>query len=861
VAETVMAKTRSRLHLDPEKRILLLGIGLAAASFVVLATVVPHLGAVEHGKHLPWWSFAIAFAVTEALAFNLEVKGQAQAFTLNYVPLVVGLFYLSPLGLISAYLLGGAVTLVVRDRQRVFKLALNLGITAMEATVAIAVFRLLLGGSSIIQPRSWFAAVVAVVVAGAVSSLAIAVAFSWYGSRPQIGLTLVVGAVTAFCNTSLALTAVLVIRQNVAASVLIGIPIAVMAIAYRSYTSLWKRYANLQLFYDFTRAIGGSQRAESVLEAILEQARELLNADVAELTLESPEVGGPVFALRAQGDMPFETSVPAQLLPSEWMRARVIDEGKVVLVSRSTKEPEHQEHLEWLCVRDCIVAPLHGANGVVGTLTVGDRLGDTSTFDTQDARLLETLANHSSVALENGRLVDRLSREVSEREHQAMHDALTGLPNRTNLFERLEDALIERTNDESVAVLLMDLDRFKDINDALGHDTGDEVLRLVARRIRAALDEHATVARLGGDEYAVVLPHIRDVGAAVSVAHEIRSRLSAPLPVAGMALEVAGSIGIALAPQHGTDAATLMKRADISMYEAKQSTGVGVYEAESDDLSVRRLELAGALRRAIDDGELMVYYQPKARLSDGAIIGAEALVRWQHPEYGMLPPDDFISIAERTGLIGALTNFVLRRAISQCRSWHARGWDLSVAVNLSVVGLIDLDLPESIDGMLRVAGLDPKYLTLEITESSIMDTGRTVAAIDRLARLGPRLSIDDFGTGYSSLSYLQKLPVHEVKVDKSFTMSMSANESDAAIVKSIIDLAHNLDLKVVAEGVEDRGSWQRLERMGCDIAQGYYLSRPIPPEQFDEWLMAWPERRNELIGPELASYAAIASGS
>ena len=404
----------------------------------------------------------------------------------------------------------------------------------------------------------------------------------------------------------------------------------------------------------------------------------------------------------------------------------------------------------------------------------------------------------------------------------------------------------------------MDLDRFKDINDALGHDTGDEVLRLVARRIRAALDEHATVGRLGGDEYAVVLPHIRDVDAAVALAHEIRSRLSAPLPVAGMALEVGGSIGIALAPTHGTDAATLMKRADIAMYEAKGGQGVGVYEVEDDDFSVRRLELAGALRRAIDDGELMVYYQPKARLSDGAIIGAEALVRWQHPEYGMLPPDDFISIAERSGLIGSLTNFVLRRAIAQCRSWHARGWDLNVAVNLSVVGLIDVDLPEAIDGMLRVAGLDPSYLTMEITESSIMDTGRTVAAIERLARLGVRLSIDDFGTGYSSLSYLQKLPVHEVKVDKSFVMSMSNKPSDAAIVKSIVDLAHNLDLKTVAEGVEDSASWQRLERMGCDIAQGYYMSRPIPGDAFDEWLTAWPERRLELIGPQLASYAAIA---
>ena len=220
--------------------------------------------------------FAIAFAITEALAFNLEVKGQAQGFTLNYVPLVVGLFYVSPIGLISAYLLGGAITLVVRDRQRVFKLVFNLGISTIEATVAIVVFRLLLGGSTIVEPRSWLAAVVAVALAGAVSTLAIAVAFLWSGARPQILLTLVAGAVTAFCNTSLALTTALLVRQSVAAAVLIAIPIAVMAFAYRSYTSLWKRYANLQLFYDFTKAIGGSQRAESVLEAILEQARELL---------------------------------------------------------------------------------------------------------------------------------------------------------------------------------------------------------------------------------------------------------------------------------------------------------------------------------------------------------------------------------------------------------------------------------------------------------------------------------------------------------------------------------------------------------------------------------------------------------
>ncbi|HEX4490097.1 MAG TPA: EAL domain-containing protein [Acidimicrobiia bacterium] len=850
---------RAARWLTPDQRTGLLGSALIAFAIAMFVTVVPGLPSVHEHTHLPWWAFLVAFAVTEATGFDLEVKGQSHGFTLNYVPLVVGLFYVGPLGLICAYLIGCTTTLVLRHRQRIDKLLCNVGVAAAEATVAIILFRSLVGGATIVQPMSWLSALVAVGCAGAVSSIAIPVVIRWYGEEPQIGTIMVAGAVTVTCNTSIALAAALLVRASIAATVLIAIPVAMIAVAYRSYTSLWKRYANLQLFYDFTRAIGGSQRAESVLESILEQARELLRADVAELTLESPDPDGPVFALRAQGDMPFETSVPAHLLPSEWMRGRVIGEGKTVLVPRSTKQADEQEHLDWLCVRDCIVAPLHGAKGVVGTLTVGDRLGETSTFDAQDARLLETLANHSSVALENGRLVDRLSREVSEREHQAMHDALTGLPNRANLFERLEEALEERSSNEAVAVLLMDLDRFKDINDALGHDTGDEVLRLVARRVRAALDEHATVARLGGDEYSIVLPHIADADAAAAVAHEIRTRLSAPLPVAGMALEVGGSIGIALAPAHGTDAATLMKHADIAMYEAKRAQGVGVYEPESDDFSVRRLELAGALRRAIDDGELLVFYQPKARLSDGAIIGAEALVRWQHPEYGMLPPDEFISIAERTGLIGPLTHFVARRAIAQCRSWHAKGWDLNVAVNLSVVGLIDVELPEMIDGMLKVAGLDPSYLTMEITETSIMDTGRTVAAIDRLARLGIRLSIDDFGTGYSSLSYLQKLPVHEVKVDKSFVMSMSGNESDAAIVKSIIDLAHNLDLKVVAEGVENHDSWERLDRFGCDIAQGYYLSRPIPPDAFDEWLTAWPERRIELIGPQLASHSAIAS--
>ncbi len=321
-----------------------------------------------------------------------------------------------------------------------------------------------------------------------------------------------------------------------------------------------------------------------------------------------------------------------------------------------------------------------------------------------------------------------------------------------------------------------------------------------------------------------------------------------PYVVRDVTLEISASVGVTIAPLHGDDAHTLLKRADIAMYSAKREPlGVDVYDADTDENTVQRLALVGALREAIDKEELQVYYQPKVRLADEKVVGAEALVRWIHAEHGFMSPEVFVAIAERTGLIGPLTRLVARKAMAQCKAWNDDGHDLSVAINVSAVSLLDTATPDLINEWIDEAGILPERVTIEITETTVMEPARSIAAIERLAALGVKLSIDDFGTGYSSLSYLQKLPVHEVKVDRSFVMTMGANESDAAIVKSIIELAHNLNLRVCAEGIEDRISWDLLARQGCDIAQGYYMSRPIPADAFSEWLAAWEPKRIEPI--------------
>jgi diguanylate cyclase (GGDEF)-like protein len=439
-----------------------------------------------------------------------------------------------------------------------------------------------------------------------------------------------------------------------------------------------------------------------------------------------------------------------------------------------------------------------------------------------------------------------LRHQAELNEYQALHDSLTDLPNRALFHDRVRQALTSARRDHvPAAVMIMDLDRFKEVNDTLGHASGDELLKQVGLRLSESLRESDTVARLGGDEFGVLLPKVVDGEAAVAVARKLRTTLEEPFTIHGLALQMEASIGIALYPDHGGDVQSLLQRADVAMYVAKEHpAGCEVYTRERDDYSPDRLTLLTELRRAIDRGELLLHYQPKADLRTGEIHGVEALVRWQHPERGMIPPDEFIPAAQKTGVIGPLTMFVLDEALRQCRTWSLQGLELCVAVNLSTRNLLDLHLPEAVGELLTRREVPACLLELEITESTILaDPVRAMQILSRLDEMGVRLSIDDFGTGYSSLAYLKRLPVDELKIDKSFIIGMDESENDEVIVRSTIDLGRNLGLRVVAEGVESPQAWSRLAQLGCNIAQGYYLSRPVPAEQLTQWLADRAGRR------------------
>ncbi len=424
-------------------------------------------------------------------------------------------------------------------------------------------------------------------------------------------------------------------------------------------------------------------------------------------------------------------------------------------------------------------------------------------------------------------------------EHHALHDALTDLPNRLMLREEIQKAI--GTN-ASVVLLLLDIDNFKEVNDSFGHQLGDVLLRQMGARLREAVDGAPLIARLGGDEFAILLPGA-NVAVAQRTAHAMLRALEQPFLSDDHALEITASIGIAAFPDHATDAETLLRRADVAMYGAKRTGGTyAVYRQEDDPYDASRLLLRADLRRAIDHQEITLYYQPQVALATGELTGLEALARWRHAERGWIPPTAFIPVAEHMGLIKPLTLYLAELAGRDAMTLSKTGVDLAVAVNVSMRNLLDAHFPEMLEDVVARTGQPAERLKLEITESAVMaEPGRVLDSMKRLRSAGIRFSIDDFGTGYSSLAYLQRLPVEEIKIDRSFVGHMIEETGSTAIVRATIELGGSLGLDVVAEGVEDEPTWQALKRMGCSAAQGYFIGRPMPVGKLAGWMRNWSE--------------------
>jgi diguanylate cyclase (GGDEF)-like protein len=818
-------------------------IAVLVGSGVALDVMVLHLHPRASELFSPTaLAFLAAFAVTEALVLHLEVGRNAHSVTLSELTLVIALFFLPAAAVMPVRVVAGAAVLYAIRHQRALKLGFNTAVWILDVPVAILVFRALGGSahdglSGLLLPA--FGAGLAAALVDSLAVNAVIALSSGSLSRRRLFSFLQACLLGAVMSSTMAVVSVTALARSPWLALPIVCLLAMVVLAFHRFGVLRQQHTNIKVLYAFTDELARSAGSEQVVTTVLRRVGGLLRAEHVRLLVEAD--GGRALEMIHLGD----AGLVSDLQPITGADPRLLSAlvtGTGAVIPAGTRDESQRAMLDRYGVRDAVLAPMASEQGLRGLLTVAGRSGEYSTFSADDLLLLQTLAAHAAAALANSRLVERLN-------HESLHDSLTGLANRA-LFQQELTAALDHPGARH-AVLLMDLDRFKEVNDTLGHHHGDLLLCEVANRLRSRIGPNDTLARLGGDEFAVLMTDV-DAYEASAVAECVLEALTEPMRLQGVTMEVTGSCGLVLAPDHGRDADLLLQRADVAMYLAKHDmAGVRLYQAQQDDYSPRRLALAGNLRTALEAGQLTLRYQPQARIDDASIIGAEALVRWQHPDYGDVMPDDFVSIAEQTGQIRELTRYVLDAAVHDCAGWAAAGHPMAVSVNISVRNLLENDLAVTVAETLSRHGLPSSRLTLEITETHLMaDPARTGEVLRALDRLGVRLSVDDFGTGYSSLAYLKQLPVREVKVDRSFVRDLGSNSDDAAIVEAIIQLAHTLGVEVVAEGVEDAAAQDRLLELECDLVQGYHLARPMTDVQLHAWLDDRPAavRRNLLGG-------------
>lgn len=808
-------------------------------SLALYVLFVRHLQPV-HPLPLPWWVLAAMFGLAEVFVVKFEIRRGTVSFSLSEIPLVLGLSFANPTTLVLAQVAGAAAALALHRRQKPLKLAFNLSLLSLQACLALLLFHPILSLGDPLGPVGWGATLAVTHALDVVSSLMVGLAISLDEAKPIVlrGL-LGVGTAITFANTGLALLAVIIVWAHPASSWLLVVAAAVVFLGLHAHGSLRRAHNQLRVLYESNRAAEAATDVESMLFSILSGARDMLRAEMAEVTLFGPAVDAPASRITLGPQDRWAVRHDVHLDPRQGVWARVAAEEHGVVLARPIRSERLRAHLAASPVRDAVAVPMRAEEGVIGTILVANRLEDQATFDEEDMNLLETIARQTSVSLEKGRLLDRLRQEAATNEYLALHDSLTGLPNRVWFLQRLSEVIAQaRGKGSCVAVILMDLDRFKELNDTLGHHNGDELLKEIGRRLRGLVDND-DVARLGGDEFAVLLSSAPDRETALQDAKGILRSLHAPFELEDLEIDVSASAGVAVFPADGEDASTLLQRADVAMYVAKEAhSGCETYVPERDPYSPTRLGLIAELRTAVERKDVYLVYQPQLNLRGGGLAGVEALARWDHPRRGPVPPNQFIPVAEHTGIIKHLTLLALETALFERQSIMSGDLGgIPVSVNLSARMLQDERFPDDVTRLLDSYRVPRGGLCLELTESSIMaDPDRSRAMLQRLSEAGVRLSIDDFGTGYSSLSYLSRLPLDEIKIDRSFVMRMMHDARDASIVQSTIGLGHALGITVVAEGIEDEQTLSVLAKLGCDVAQGYHIGLPLPPVRLREWL-------------------------
>ena len=835
---------------------LLLVSGCAAIA-VALALDLAAVESPATGVRIPLLALELGFFLSGRYSLRERIGGTMHIVAATEVPLVLGLFGSRPIHVLGTAAAGLGVSVVLtRRRQRGERLRSTM-LSLVEVAIVLEVVGRVAPDPYVLRSATWLAVLLTVLAVRFVRLAAIhlvgVLTHEHETMRSLIATTLVAMA-ACLCFASIALIATMVQTQSRLAVILVFIVCALPILSYRSYIVVRERFARLRLLQEYTASLSrgaGDQRTTS--ERAAEQVRMLLNAESGEITVSRGEI-----AVRAvAGNDDLRRAVPA---PGDWLWNRIATTGRAVVLNVSTPGGDAQAYRISVGARDILAAPLMNGEEMLGVLAVRNRAQDFPTFSPSDCQLFATMADQTAVAVQAARLHERVQEGLRAKAHAAFVDPLTSLSSRFGLNVAIDELGPTRNG----ALLSLDLNGFKEINSTLGHELGDDVLILLGERIRAVVPKYSTVARLGGDEFAVFIPDVDEHGALILAERVLRAiRAAAALDAATLTLDAA--IGVALIPEHGRDHALVMRRADLAMFEAKArgEKDPRVFVSDMETQSHRRVELLRELRSALADdehrrslallgepapagcGALSVAYQPKARLDNGVVDGVEALIRWNHPVLGQVPPDEFIGLAEQSGLIAPITEFVLRTSLRDCRAWRDRGLTAAVGVNISVQTLRRPDLLEWVADHPEAAGVAPDGLGFELTEREFVDEDPEIArALEELDGLGVGLSIDDFGAGYSSLGYLRRITANELKLDRALVMDVATDNDAAAIVTAVVAVAEQLGMTTVAEGVEDEATWARLHQLGVSVGQGYVLSRPLPIQALQAWM--W-ERRNRAV--------------